>query len=234
MLHSSKPFEQSVLSSLMLARAHVGESLSAFEFFDSEAASILDRLPLNASKPGFTVIVEASGAGSVQDRMESFVGALGEDSFEGVVSQDLESMKRLWSFREHVPVKMAKLGPNLKFDLSLPQSEYYALVNLVREKYGNSKHVIKIVGYGHVGDGNLHLNIALHSACSEELKLEISEFVYEKERAVNGSISAEHGIGRDKLAYIGFSKSESAIRIMRELKHMFDPKGILNPGRTIP
>ena len=234
MLHSSKPFEESVLPSLMLARTHVGESLSAFEFFDSEAASILDPLPVNASKPGFTMIVEAAGAGSVQDRMESFVEALGEGSFDGIISQDLESMKRLWSFREHVPVKMAKLGPNLKFDLSLPQSEYYALVNLVREKYSNSTNVIKIVGYGHVGDGNLHLNIALQSACSDELKLEISEFVYGKVRAVNGSISAEHGIGRDKLAYIGFSKSESAIGIMRSLKHMFDPKGILNPGRTIP
>ena len=234
LLHSPKPFNQSVLRFLALAQRFIGESLSAFEFFDAEGATILDPLPIASQESGFTVIVEASGAAPVDDRIESFIESLGEDAANGIMASDLEGMKKIWHYREHLPVAMSRIGPNMKFDVSLPQSAYYDLVQRVRLKFDNSPNVLKIVGYGHVGDGNLHLNIATTLETPPEFKAEISAFVYNNVRNMNGSISAEHGIGYDKLHQLQLSKSPTVIRISNEIKRLFDPNGILNPGRTIP
>jgi D-2-hydroxyglutarate dehydrogenase len=93
---------------------------------------------------------------------------------------------------------------------------------------------VKIVGYGHVADGNLHLNVALKPDSPIELSHAISGSVYAFVKAHRGSISAEHGIGRDKLDRLSFSKSHESIEIMTKLKRMMDPNRILNPGRTLP
>jgi D-2-hydroxyglutarate dehydrogenase len=234
MIHLGASFNDSVLRLLLLAREWIGESLSAFEFFDADGASVVGDLPIPFIPGGFTVLIEASGAASVEDRLEAFIVALADDASRGIIANDIDGMKRLWRYREQLPVEMAKLGPNLKYDVSLPQSSYYALVEDVRKEFGGDPSVVKIVGYGHVGDGNLHLNVALNNSHDENLRHSISNFVYERVQSSNGSISAEHGIGRDKLEYIHYSKSPSALHVASKLKRMFDPNGILNPGRTVP
>ena len=233
MLHSATPFAESVLRPLELARHHIGESLSAFEFFDAEGAGILPNLPegISRTESGFTVLVEAAGAGPVEERLDRFLESL-DASVDGVVASDNEGMRRLWNYREHLPVVMAKLGPNLKYDVSLPPLHYYELVENVRGQFASQ--VVKIVGYGHVADGNLHLNVALKPDSPIELSHAISGSVYAFVKAHRGSISAEHGIGRDKLDRLSFSKSHESIEIMTKLKRMMDPNGILNPGRTLP
>ena len=88
------------------------------------------------------------------------------------------------------------------------------------------------VGYGHVGDGNLHLNISAKEY-SDELFRQIEPFVYEWTAARDGSISAEHGLGSMKAGYIGYTKSPEAVAMMRTIKRSLDPKGILNPYKTV-
>lgn len=236
-LHCAKPFTESVLQILDHSKQYLGETLSAFEFFDSEGASIVGPLPqgIASASNGFSILVEAAaGSDRVRYAMDSFLESLSkDDAVTGVVASDTEGMKKLWKYREDIPVKMARLGPNLKYDVSVPQKQYYNLVDLVRFKFGNNPAVSKIAGYGHVGDGNLHLNIALKTL-DVDLSDSISDVVYAFVTDVGGSISAEHGIGRDKLSRLGSSKSGSCISTMKKLKNLFDPHGILNPGRTIP
>ena len=234
LIHSNKPFDQSVLRALRIARETIGESLSAFEFMDSEGLTVLPALPAGVEPPcsgevvGFAILVEATGSSSsVLERLETFIAQLGEE--RGVIASDLAGIAKLWEYRESLPVRMGSLGPNLKFDVSLSQADYYSLVEAVRERYASQ--VAKIVGYGHVGDGNLHLNIALKGGGAD---LGIPDFVYAKVGEMGGSVSAEHGIGRDKLSRLHYSKSPESIQYMQKLKALFDPRGILNPGRTIP
>ena len=238
LIHIARPFTDSVLHTLRIARESIGESLSAFEFFDDAGLALMSPLPsgMTSVTGGFTVLVEASGGSPVSDRVDAFIEAMGDDASNGVVASDIDGMRKLWHYRESLPVAMARIGPNLKYDVSLPQKEYYRLVESVRAAFGSDPSVAKIVGYGHVGDGNLHLNVALRPGCSlaDSLALRISDFVYTRVIEVKGSISAEHGIGRDKLSRLHLSESPGAINLMRTLKTTLDPNGILNPGRTVP
>ena len=106
----------------------------------------------------------------------------------------------------------------------------YALVTAMRARL---PHTARTVGYGHVGDGNLHLNIVTpkHDPSVHEL---IEPFVYEWTRDVRGSVSAEHGIGQMKTGAIKYSKDEVSLTLMRNLKSLLDPVGILNPYKTLP
>ena len=90
-----------------------------------------------------------------------------------------------------------------------------------------------VVGYGHVGDGNLHFNVT-SSAYNPELKSRIEPYIYEFVHKHKGSISAEHGLGFVKNNYIHFSKTDSAVKLMQQMKSLMDPKGILNPYKTLP
>ena len=89
------------------------------------------------------------------------------------------------------------------------------------------------VGYGHVGDGNLHLNISAKEY-SDELFRQIEPFVYEWTAEHNGSVSAEHGVGLMKVGALRYTKSEAAVSAMRAIKQTLDPRGILNPYKVLP
>ena len=95
-----------------------------------------------------------------------------------------------------------------------------------------SKPVISAIGYGHVGDGNLHLNVAVRTYTKEVEKC-LEPFVYEFVSSKKGSVSAEHGLGFQKKNYIGYSKSEQEIKMIKQLKNIYDPKGILNPYKYV-
>jgi (R)-2-hydroxyglutarate---pyruvate transhydrogenase len=168
----------------------------------------------------------------------------------------------LWSFRESIPEACARdgSGGNLKYDLSVPVPQLYKTVENIRKRleqdlnlYGkNSGRIGSVVGFGHMvimliiyyllclksftnlkGDGNLHLNIT--GAANDEVVVNAVEpYVYEWVKSQSGSISAEHGMGVMKAPYISYSKSDEAISIMKSIKNLWDPKGILNPYKFLP
>jgi len=107
----------------------------------------------------------------------------------------------------------------------------YELVTHMRERLGDK--VTNVVGYGHLGDGNLHLNCTTPEH-SEEVFNTIEPYVFEWTAKHHGSISAEHGLGFKKANYIHFSKSLSSIALMRNIKGLLDPKGIMNPYKVLP
>lgn len=124
-------------------------------------------------------------------------------------------------------------GAVYKYDLSLPLRHMYELVEVMRRKLTGEGLVT--VGYGHLGDGNLHLNVSsLEEKHSQFVLNQIEPFVYQWTSQKKGSISAEHGVGHMKAESIGYSKSQKALGIMASMKKLFDPKLILNPYKVLP
>lgn len=158
---------------------------------------------------------------------------------EPVLSLSEAQKDKLWNIREDVPVLLASSGDILKFDVSFPLDKFYAIVPYTRELvYGKGKlppEEVWVVGYGHFGDGNIHLNVIdishKHGVALEKL---LYPAVYEFCGNHGGSISAEHGVGLQKRDYMPISRSPACIAQMRELKKMMDPLGILNPYKVLP
>uniref|UniRef100_H3DIJ7 D-2-hydroxyglutarate dehydrogenase, mitochondrial n=1 Tax=Tetraodon nigroviridis TaxID=99883 RepID=H3DIJ7_TETNG len=230
-------FEQ-LLKTFQLCRAMLGEILSAYEFLDSECMRLLNT-HLQLSNPirdcRFYIVMETSGSDPTHDeeKLHSFLEAAVTSSLvtEGTVATEDSKIKALWALRERITEALTHHGYTYKYDVSLPVEQLYQLVTDMRgHLQGRAKSV---VGYGHVGDGNLHLNIS-SQAKDPALLAAIEPFVYEWTARHRGSVSAEHGLGLKKRNYIYYSKSSQAVALMGQLKALLDPKGILNPYKTLP
>eukprot|EP00842_Homolaphlyctis_polyrhiza_P005911 jgi/Hompol1/6320/HPOL_001079-RA len=244
-----------VLQLFQTARKHLGEILSAFEFFDAASMNLVTKHMPSLRKPfsdavPFYVLIETSGSKKEHDdeKLEAFLEQAMSDGtvVDGSVAQDATQIASFWSIRESIPEACAKEGAtNFKYDLSVPVSNLYDIVTRMRERLSAAglfgadtqtqakDQVTAVVGFGHMGDGNLHLNI-MASAWSREIESAIEPYVYQLVSESQGSISAEHGLGLAKSKYISYSKSVEAIELMRRTKAMLDPKGILNPYKFLP
>nr|XP_028687200.1 D-2-hydroxyglutarate dehydrogenase, mitochondrial isoform X5 [Macaca mulatta] len=152
-------------------------------------------------------------------------------NWSGVISTWPARYKMLWALRERIAEALSRDGYVYKYDLSLPVERLYDIVTDVRARLGpHAKHV---VGYGHLGDGNLHLNVTAE-AFSPSLLGALEPHVYEWTARQQGSVSAEHGVGFRKRDVLGYSKPPEALQLMQQLKALLDPKGILNPYKTLP
>jgi FAD/FMN-containing dehydrogenase len=150
---------------------------------------------------------------------------------DGIVATDISKMKLIWSLRESIAEALLKEGVTYKYDVSLPLNCLYELVEEMKQR---TEGVVKcVVGYGHIGDGNLHLNIVGETHSKEILQL-LEPFIFEWTAKHKGSISAEHGLGFKKPNFIHYSKSPEAVVLMKQLKNLFDPNNILNPYKTLP
>ncbi|XP_063771914.1 D-2-hydroxyglutarate dehydrogenase, mitochondrial isoform X2 [Pseudophryne corroboree] len=227
-----------VLQVFTLCRDQLGEILSACEFLDSEAMRMVQtHLKLSNPLPdnAFYVLVETSGSCAVHDeeKLNVFLENALDSGFvtSGTVATDESKIMSLWALRERITEALAHDGYVYKYDLSVPVEKLYTLVEETRTRLSTSAQCV--VGYGHLGDGNLHLNITAKSH-SDTLQAALEPFVYEWTAQHCGSISAEHGLGFKKRDHIYYSKSREAVHLMQQLKHLLDPKGIMNPYKTIP
>lgn len=151
---------------------------------------------------------------------------------DGTFSSELTNMKKLWSYRERIAEALMKDGCTYKYDVSIPLDVFYEIVEIMRLRI-NVSSCMKVCGYGHMGDCNLHLNITSKQFDKQILNL-IEPYVFEYVSQKNGSISAEHGIGMKKREFLHYSKSKEAIHLMKEIKKLFDPNNILNPHKVLP
>ncbi|KAL8648775.1 MAG: hypothetical protein Q9210_004790, partial [Variospora velana] len=230
------------------AKIQLSEILSAFELMDGRSQDLVHSVtnkkrPLEGDYP-FYCLIETSGSNTQHDKekLESFLEYLmGEEIVsDGVLAQDETQMQSLWSWREGIPESLGHWGGVYKYDVSIPLTKLYELVEDTRQRLdsaglvgeGHDKPVVAVVGYGHMGDSNLHLNVATRRF-DEAVEKKLEPFVYEWIARRNGSISAEHGLGLQKKPYIGYSRSETMIRLMKEVKNLFDPKGIMNPYKYV-
>lgn len=228
------------------AKSQLSEILSAFELMDSTSQKMVRAVtkkthPLKSNYP-FYCLIETSGSNSDHDQ-EKLLAFLESAMFDGIISdesvlaQDETQMKFLWSWREGIPECIGHWGGVYKYDVSIPLSDLYQLVEDTKERLvaagmvGDEEKypVVDVVGYGHMGDSNLHLNVATRRY-DKEVERSLEPFVYEWIAGRNGSISAEHGLGLAKKAFIGFSRSEPMIRLMKQTKDFYDPVITRTPG----
>ena len=233
---------EKVQEAFRAAKSQLSEILSAFELMDGQSQDLVHRVtqkkrPLEESYP-FYCLIETSGSNSDHDseKLESFLeNVMGEGIVsDGVLAQDETQRLGLWSWREGIPECLGHWGGVYKYDLSIPISELYQLVEDTRERMtlagliGDSEDhpVVGVVGYGHMGDSNLHLNVATRRY-DKEVERQLEPYVYEWIAKRNGSISAEHGLGLAKKAFIGYSRDETMIRLMKQLKNLYDPVSLM-------
>jgi (R)-2-hydroxyglutarate---pyruvate transhydrogenase len=230
------------------AKGQLSEILSAFELMDSHSQDLVHEVTKNKrpleSKHPFYCLIETSGSNSEHDneKLQSFLEDVMEKEIvsDGVVAENETQVRNLWGWREGIPESLGHWGGVYKYDLSIPISELYALVEETREKItkagliGDSDEhpVVGVVGYGHMGDSNLHLNVATRRYDKKVEKV-LEPFVYEWISKRSGSISAEHGLGLAKKNYIGYSRSDTMVALMKQIKQLYDPKGIMNPYKYI-
>lgn len=226
------------------AKDQLSEILSAFEFMDSHSQDLVhnvtkNKRPLENEYP-FYCLIETSGSNSEHDneKLEKFLEFVMENEIvsDGVLAQDSTQVKALWGWREGIPECLGHWGGVYKYDVSIPISELYDLVNETREKISEAgllgdtdEHpVVGVVGYGHMGDSNLHLNVAVRRYDKQVEKV-LEPFVYEWIAKRSGSISAEHGLGLAKKNYIGYSRSDTMIGLMKQIKNLYDPVSCFFP-----
>ncbi|RIB08189.1 hypothetical protein C2G38_2147195 [Gigaspora rosea] len=239
---------QNVQEAFNISKGELTEILSAFEFWDINALRMVKHhlfqgtnLPLEDKYP-FYVLVETSGSNKEhnEEKLHNFMEILMTKGVveDGVVAQDNTQIQNLWLMREGIPEAGSKSGSVYKYDLSIPLPVFYNLVEDMSKRlkdagiFGKDKLVTNVFGFGHVGDGNLHLNIVAKSYSPEITKL-IEPYVYEWTANYKGSVSAEHGLGLMKAGCIGYSKSQKMISIMKQIKQSIDPNGIMNPYKFI-
>ncbi|KAL8835682.1 MAG: hypothetical protein Q9170_003221 [Blastenia crenularia] len=228
------------------AKHQLSEILSAFELMDGRSQDLVHDVT-NKKRPldgehSFYCLIETSGSNAEHDRekLEGFLEHVLEEEIvsDGVLAQDETQMQSLWSWREGITECLGHWGGVYKYDVSIPLAQLYQLVEDTQERLasadlvgdGDEKPVVAVVGYGHMGDSNLHLNVATRRF-DKEVEERLEPFVYEWIAKHRGSISAEHGLGLQKKPYIGYSRSKTMIRLMKQIKQMFDPVRDLRTGR---
>ncbi|OMJ21907.1 D-lactate dehydrogenase [cytochrome] 2, mitochondrial [Smittium culicis] len=247
---------EDVRNTFLSSKQHLCEILSAFEFWDARCMEIVlghfgMKNPLEGDYP-FYALVETSGSNGEHDesKLTSFLELTMESGLvmDGALAQDKTQIAKMWTMREGIPESLAKFGSTYKYDISIPISKLYQIVPDIKNRLeeagvysptsedssDGSKHVVKSVnGYGHIGDGNLHLNIVADSF-NEKVTDLLEPYIYEWVENVNGSISAEHGLGIMKPSCLKYTKGPEIINTMRLIKDMFDPNGIMNPYKYLP
>ena len=215
--------------------------LNAFEFFSDKAVKHVTangkvKKPFVENTP-FYVLLEFENS---SEQTNNLVMTLFDHCIEkewvldGVMSQSESQAQALWQLRENISETISEFTP-YKNDIAVKISDVSSFVEEVDALVSNKYPDFEIVWFGHIGDGNMHLNILKPPALPKEEFFarceKVSHWVFEIVQKYQGSISAEHGVGLLKKDYLHYSRSEEELQLMKSLKSVFDPGNILNPGK---
>jgi FAD/FMN-containing dehydrogenase len=242
------PSMEHAVTLLGLAHQHLGAGLTGFEVMGQFALSLVDkhfaqlRVPLYKDTP-FCVLLENSDHESETHAREQFERLL-ETALESgcvldaVVAENLTQANQLWHIRESIPLAQAEEGLNIKHDISIAVSRIPEFVEKTDKLLADAIPGVRLVNFGHLGDGNLHYNVQAPAdgdskAFLRDREEEVNTIVYDSVASFEGSISAEHGVGSLKLDKLEHHKSPVAMGMMRAIKHALDPQGVMNPGRVL-
>lgn len=216
-------------------------TIMAYEFFTDRCSARLEKhrsiRPPFETKSSHYVLLEVENA--LPSALDAWLGSLFERQLvsDGTLAASIEQQKFLWALREGISESLSATGLPHKNDISLPISRLSpfctALEALLAQRYPECELCL----FGHIGDGNLHVNIMKPEAMAQTDFLSQTHSVdadlFDLVRAHHGSISAEHGIGLLKRDFLGHSRSPAELALMRQLKQALDPKGVLNPGKVL-
>lgn len=216
-------------------------NISAFEFFSEKALRHV-MAEKGLQRPfqtigNFYALIEFENTNeSVMDAaMAAFENCVEQGwALDGTMSQNITQAKTLWRLREDISETISKFTP-YKNDISVQVSRVPAFLKEV-DSIVNSKYPdFEIIWFGHIGDGNVHLNILKPDTLPKEQFFrqcgEVSYGIFDAVKRYHGSVSAEHGVGLLKKPYLQYSRSDAEINFMRSIKRVFDPNNIMNPGK---
>ncbi|MFL2614494.1 MAG: FAD-binding oxidoreductase [Candidatus Marisimplicoccus sp.] len=232
---------QDVLNLLKIMEDKISSNLTGFELLwnDTYKQMVSEKTFYNKYLPDnykYYVFIEYMG-GDFENDYNLFESIILECIDKGVIDdavigKDDKEQVNIWGIREDVAVLADEKKFDQQFDISIPVPLIGEIIDKISRELKDCEGVKTIFPFGHVADGNIHFIIGKDSD-DNELKSKINDIIYDNTQQVNGSISAEHGIGLDKKKYLIKSRSEDEIELMRLLKKSIDPKNILNPGRVI-
>ncbi|KAI8884219.1 FAD-binding domain-containing protein [Backusella circina FSU 941] len=238
-----------ILRAFVMAKEDLSEILSAFEFWDHDSVGIVKKYatpdadyPMDGTH-AFYVLLETQGSKQEhdQEKLDAYLNRLLSEGIakDGVIGQNEHKMKSLWEWRERIPEAVTRAGIAMTYDVSMEVPILYKMVDDAKEYFGKKgllgpgKLYSNLLGFGHVGDGNLHI-LANLKGYDLEGQEDFDDFVFGWAIKNNGSITAEHGVGVSKVNYMKQAKSDVQLRLMRTLKNAIDPNGIMNPYKVIP
>ena len=236
------------LALLNLARGMLGPSLTAFEMMSDLCLELVARHFADCPKPfrdaaPYYVLLETSDAESeahATERFDALMARAVEDGLvsDAIVAQSIAQSRRLWALRENISEAQAAEGKNVKHDISVPIGAIGEFVVATDAALQAGFPGVRMVVFGHLGDGNLHYNVSPPTGTDGDSLLAcqdaINTLVHDAVAAAGGSISAEHGIGVLRREELARYKSPVALAMMQRIKQALDPLGIMNPGKLLP
>jgi len=243
-----------VLDILIKTRETAKTALNALEYIDYETylicktyanfnspfqdpilADYLSAVNDDCSKRIYVIIAEVAGDDNAHllTLIENLYEGIANLTSEDFLAETKAQMHQIWDFREHIALHLKNEGTILKYDLSIPVVYFEQICEDVRKKFAG--FIGYCTGYGHIGDGNIHLQVIFPKSRIVYLaeKQKVDDYIYHRAAELNGSISAEHGIGQLKRPYLALMKSPEVLAYMAQIKRTFDPHGILNPHKTL-
>jgi len=224
-----------------------GPRLQAYEFFTGHCVDLVlahaqgVQEPFAQRYPGYVLmeLADTADEAALSALLESVMGAALERDLclDAAVSASLAQLQTLWKLREEISEAQRADGPHLKHDISLPIESIPDFMRSAEQRLREAHADIRPFIFGHFGDGNLHYNLSRPAGAPREWAAQhgaaITDIVLDEVNRYGGSISAEHGIGQLKRDHFLHSKDPLELRLMRDIKRLLDPAGILNPGKLL-
>lgn len=239
---------QKALDLFLVARAMLGEAICAFELMSRPALEFhfahtsARREPLGRPAP-WMVLLEAESTSRYMDLDAAFQALLDRSMesgllLDGSLASSIAQRRAMWALREGIAVAMGEARFHIvKTDTAVPVASSAEFIRRVESELARLVPGCVPVAFGHVGDGNIHLNVlppgGMTDAAFRDRSGELSRAVEDIALALGGTVSAEHGIGQGKREALARMLSPAGIRVMRAIKHAFDPSGTLNPGKLV-
>jgi FAD/FMN-containing dehydrogenase len=242
------PAPQAAVDLIGIVRALCGDRLTGFELMSWQSVELVlrhsagARDPFPGAHPWYALVelgdtLRDAALGGLLERAlaEAFEREIAADA---VVASGSAQVAALWALREGISEAQNFEGPSLKHDVTVPVSSIPAFVERTDRALREALPGIRIVTYGHIGDGNLHYNLSKPVGTDDDAFRAradaLARVVYDGTAAFNGSISAEHGLGQSKARVIADYKDGLELEVMRGIKQLFDPAGLMNPGKVLP
>ncbi len=235
---------------LSMARNGFGPALTGFELIAGNCLHGVvqcypeQRIPFDgesAQLPWYALLElsDSESAGHARERFEAIVGDALEAGLvvDAVIAENIAQSKALWHLRESIPLSEKAFGKNIKHDVSIPVSKMAEFVQTTNAALQAHWPGVEHIVFGHLGDGNLHYNVAKGTAYEEAQLLEqqkaVYQLVHDSVHRFGGSISAEHGVGQLKRDALPQYKDPVEMALMRRIKEALDPHGLMNPGKVL-
>lgn len=239
---------RSAVTLLNLFQKRATSLLTGFEMMTHESLELNEKhFPSMANplqgKPPYTVLIELSdheGEEHVKELLEVILQEAFDSELitDAIIASNLSQAKAFWHMREHITLAQAEEGANLKHDITIPLSSMESFISNADKAIRSEFPGVRIINFGHLGDGNLHYNIAPPAGIDPKYfnrshENRIHDLVYGQVELCKGSISAEHGVGQLKLDDLRAHKGCVAHDLMKAVKEALDPQNILNPHKVV-